>query len=54
MISDVLHAVCVVMVVRGLKDRFFVCAGVGGAWLEVRCLKGYVAVKSLGTTALHS
>ena len=36
-----------------LTDKFFVCAGVGGTWLEVRCLRGYVAVKSLGTTDLH-
>ena len=35
-----------------LTDKFFVCAGVGGTWLEVRCLRGYVAVKSLGTTVL--
>ena len=36
----------------GLTDRFFVCAVAGGTWLEVKCLKGYVAVKSLGTTAV--
>ena len=38
----------------GLTDRFFVCAVVGGTWPEVKCLKGYVAAKSLGTTALET
>ena len=48
-----LYAVCVCVWWGRLTDSFFVCAGVGGTWLEVKCLKGYVAVKSLRATDLR-